>query len=139
MTVRFGTTEALAGYAGGGRLSRVTTGKRCLLITVNITNAVISTSNNAERNGVANRVEFLEGDAAALAPLVGPVDLLLSNILRSTNSLLLPIIGRALRAGGVAIFSGMEQSEAEEFRFTLGQAGFAAFQETLEENDVVGE
>ncbi|HEX5575576.1 MAG TPA: 50S ribosomal protein L11 methyltransferase [Gemmatimonadales bacterium] len=87
---------------------------------------------NAERNGVANRVEFLEGDAAVLAPLVGPVDLLLSNILRSTNSLLLPVIGRALRVGGVAIFSGMEQSEAEEFRLTLGQAGFAAFQETLD-------
>jgi ribosomal protein L11 methyltransferase len=87
---------------------------------------------NAERNGVANRVEFLEGDAAVLAPLVGPVDLLLSNILRSTNSLLLPVIGRALRPGGVAIFSGMEHSEAEEFRYTLGQAGFAAFQETLD-------
>jgi ribosomal protein L11 methyltransferase len=87
---------------------------------------------NAERNSVANRVEFLEGDAAALAPLVGPVDLLLSNILRSTNSLLLPVIGRALRPGGVAIFSGMEQPEAEEFRHTLGQAGFAAFQETLD-------
>lgn len=93
-------------------------------------NAVAGT--NAERNGVANRVEFLEGDAAVLAPLVGPVDLLLSNILRSTNSLLLPVIGSALRVGGVAIFSGMEQSEAEEFRLTLGQAGFAAFQETLD-------
>jgi ribosomal protein L11 methyltransferase len=87
---------------------------------------------NAERNGVANRVEFLEGDAAVLAPLVGPVDLLLSNILRSINSLLLPVIGKAIRVGGVAIFSGMEQAEAEEFRLALGQAGFAAFQETLD-------
>jgi ribosomal protein L11 methyltransferase len=87
---------------------------------------------NAERNTVANRVEFLEGDASLLAPLVGPVDLVLSNILRSTNTLLLPVIGRSLRPGGVAIFSGMEQSEAEEFRHTLGQARFAAFQETLD-------
>ena len=85
---------------------------------------------NSERNAVANRVEFLEGDAAVLAPLVGPADLLLSNILRSTNSILLPVIHRALRPGGVAIFSGMEQAEADEFRGTLGQAGFAAFQET---------
>jgi ribosomal protein L11 methyltransferase len=87
---------------------------------------------NAERNGVATRVEFLEGDAAALAPLLGPVDLLLSNILRSTNSLLLPVIRRALRPGGVAIFSGMEEPEAEEFRRVLGYEGFAAFQETLD-------
>jgi ribosomal protein L11 methyltransferase len=87
---------------------------------------------NADRNGVATRVEFLEGDAAALAPLVGPVDLLLSNILRSTNSLLLPMIRRALRPGGLAIFSGMEQPEAEEFRRVLGHEGFAAFQETLD-------
>jgi ribosomal protein L11 methyltransferase len=87
---------------------------------------------NAERNGVANRVEFLEGDGAALAPLVGPADLLLSNILRSTNSLLLPVIHTALKPGGVAIFSGMEQPEADEFRHTLGQAGFAAFQEILD-------
>jgi ribosomal protein L11 methyltransferase len=87
---------------------------------------------NGERNGVATRVEFLEGDAAALAPLLGPVDLLLSNILRSTNSLLLPVIRRALRPGGVAIFSGMEQPEADEFRWVLGHEGFAAFQETLD-------
>jgi ribosomal protein L11 methyltransferase len=89
-------------------------------------------SRNAERNAVANRVEFLEGDAAVLAPLLGPADLLLSNILRSTNSVLLPTIHRALRPGGVAIFSGMEPAEADEFRATLGQAGFAAFQETLD-------
>ncbi|HZI75159.1 MAG TPA: 50S ribosomal protein L11 methyltransferase, partial [Gemmatimonadales bacterium] len=87
---------------------------------------------NAQRNGVSTRVEFLEGDASALAPLLGPVDLVVSNILRSTNTLLLPAIRRALRPGGVVIFSGMEQSEAEEFRRSLGDSGFAAFQEILD-------
>ena len=87
---------------------------------------------NAQRNGVSTRVEFLEGDASALAPLLGPVDLVISNILRSTNTLLLPAIRRALRPGGVVIFSGMEQSEAEEFRRSLGDSGFAAFQEILD-------
>jgi ribosomal protein L11 methyltransferase len=87
---------------------------------------------NAERNGVADRVEFLEGDAGALAPLLGPADVLLSNILRSTNTLLLPAIVQALRPGGVAIFSGMEQSEAPEFRRCLDDAGFALFQETMD-------
>jgi ribosomal protein L11 methyltransferase len=87
---------------------------------------------NAARNGVAGRVEFLEGDAAALAPLVGPADLLLSNILRAVNTVLVPVIITALRPGGLAIFSGMEQAEAEEFRFTLSAGGFAVVQEALD-------
>ena len=85
---------------------------------------------NAARNRVADRVEFLDGDAAALAPLVGPAELLVSNILRTTNTALLPAIAAALRPGGIAIFSGMEQPEADEFRSTLDRSGFNPFQET---------
>jgi ribosomal protein L11 methyltransferase len=87
---------------------------------------------NAARNDVSDRVEFLEGDAATLAPLVGPANLLLSNILRAVNTALLPVIAGALRPGGFAIFSGMEQPEAEEFRRTLTGAGFKLVQETLD-------
>jgi ribosomal protein L11 methyltransferase len=87
---------------------------------------------NAERNGVVDRVEFLDGDAAVLAPLAGPADLLVSNILRSVNTALLPTIAAALRPGGIAIFSGMEQPEAEEFRRALSRAGFLGIQETLD-------
>ena len=87
---------------------------------------------NAQRNDVADRVEFLEGDAAVLAPLLGPTDLLVSNILRTANTALLPAIAAALRPGGVAIFSGMEQSEAEEFRRSLSDFGFLLILETLD-------
>jgi ribosomal protein L11 methyltransferase len=87
---------------------------------------------NAARNGVSDLVEFLEGDAATLAPLVGPADLILSNILRAVNTTLLPVIARALRPGGIVIFSGMEQPEAQEFRRTLTDAGFELVQETLD-------
>jgi ribosomal protein L11 methyltransferase len=79
---------------------------------------------NAERNGVANAVGFVEGDAADLAPLLGPADLVLSNILRVVNAALLPEIGSALRPGGVAIFSGMEVAEAVLFVPPLEAAGF---------------
>jgi ribosomal protein L11 methyltransferase len=85
---------------------------------------------NAARNQVADRVEFLEGDAATLAPLVGPAQLLVSNILRTTNTALLPAITAALCPGGIAIFSGMEQPEADDFRGTLDRSGFNPFQET---------
>ncbi|HEV7367373.1 MAG TPA: 50S ribosomal protein L11 methyltransferase [Gemmatimonadales bacterium] len=87
---------------------------------------------NGFRNGVADRVEFLEGDAGALAALLGPADLLLSNILRSVNTLLLPVILQTLRPRGLAIFSGMEHAEAEEFRRALSDAGFSLEQEALD-------
>jgi ribosomal protein L11 methyltransferase len=78
---------------------------------------------NAERNGVRAAVDFLEGDAGDLAPLLGPADLLLSNILRLVNTALLPAIVAALRPGGLAIFSGMEELEAPLFRPVLETAG----------------
>jgi ribosomal protein L11 methyltransferase len=87
---------------------------------------------NAVRNGVAGRIEILEGDAGALAPLLGPADLLLSNILRSVNTSLLRVIAQALRPRGLAIFSGMEHAEAEEFRRELSDAGFTLVQEALD-------
>lgn len=84
---------------------------------------------NAERNGVAPAVEFLEGEAGDLAPLLGPADLALSNILRSVNTALLPALAQALRPGGLAVFAGMEVAEAPLFRPTLDPAGFTVLEE----------
>lgn len=84
---------------------------------------------NASRNEVRDQVEFLDGDAGDLAPLLGPADLLLSNILRSVNAQLLPAIVRSLRPGGAAIFSGMEQAEAPLFRPLLPPAGLTIVDE----------
>lgn len=79
---------------------------------------------NALQNEVAASCRFLEGDAADLAPLLGPVDLVLSNILRTVNLTLLPAISSALRPGGLAIFSGMEEPEAPLFLPALADGGF---------------
>jgi ribosomal protein L11 methyltransferase len=87
---------------------------------------------NVRRNDVAERVELLEGDASVLGPLVGPADLLLSNILRTVNAALLPAIISALRPRGIAIFSGMEQGEADEFRPELVRAGFTIEEEVVD-------
>jgi ribosomal protein L11 methyltransferase len=84
---------------------------------------------NAERNGVRGRVEFLEGDAAHLTCLLGPADLVLSNILRTVNVALLPAIAAVLRPGGLGIFSGMELSESALFRPKLAAAGLAVHEE----------
>ena len=87
---------------------------------------------NAERNGVSGCVSFLEGDAAHLAPLLGPCELLVSNILRSVNTRLLPSITAALRPGGLALFAGMEAHEAEVFRPVLARAGFTPVDEIVD-------
>ena len=84
---------------------------------------------NVERNGVSAQIELLEGDAGVLAPLAGPSDLLLSNILRRVNTALLPAIADALRKEGVAIFSGMEEAEAPMFHGALAAAGFSTIRE----------
>jgi ribosomal protein L11 methyltransferase len=91
--------------------------------------ANVVAARNASRNGVEDAVEFLDGDAGDLAPLLGPADLILSNILRSANTDLLPAIARALSAGGTAIFSGMEVAEAALFLPALESAGFAVLEE----------
>jgi ribosomal protein L11 methyltransferase len=87
---------------------------------------------NAERNDVSDRVTFFHGDAADLAPLLGPANLVVSNILRLVNIALLPEIRNALEPGGVAIFSGMEEAEAEEFRAALEAEGFRVLSETTD-------
>jgi len=87
---------------------------------------------NARRNGVADRVRFITGDAAALAPLLGPADIVLSNILRSVNLILLPAIRLSLRPGGLAIFAGMELPEREQFLPALAQ-GFAPVDEAVDD------
>jgi ribosomal protein L11 methyltransferase len=87
---------------------------------------------NAARNGVSRVVRFLEGDAAALTPLVGPVELICSNILRTVNTSLLSSVRLALARNGVAVFAGMESAEADQFRSALAEAGFVVIEETTD-------
>jgi ribosomal protein L11 methyltransferase len=87
---------------------------------------------NAARNQVSDRVRFLEGDAADLAPLLKPVDMVLSNILRLVNAAVLPEISTALQGRGTAIFSGMELAEADEFRQALSEAEFRITEEAID-------
>ena len=91
--------------------------------------ANVVAARNARRNGVEDSVEFLDGDAGDLAPLLGPADLILSNILRSANTVLLPAIAKALGAGGTAIFSGMDIAEAPLFLPALESAGFTVLED----------
>lgn len=84
---------------------------------------------NVERNGVADRVVILEGDAGELAPLGAPADIVVSNILRTVNVTLLPAILAALTPEGTAIFAGMEEPEEPLFRPVLERHGLKVVDE----------
>jgi ribosomal protein L11 methyltransferase len=88
---------------------------------------------NATRNGVDDQVLFFEGEAAQLTPLVGPADVIVSNILRLINVALLPEVHAGLNPGGIAIFSGMEIGEAGLFRPELERGGFRIVSEVTDE------
>jgi ribosomal protein L11 methyltransferase len=84
---------------------------------------------NAARNDVTAMTSFLVGDAAQIAPLVGPAELICSNILRSVNILLLPTILHAATPAATLIFAGMEEPEAELFRPVLEAHGLVVLDE----------
>ncbi len=75
--------------------------------------AIANAEQNVAANGVADRVTVLEGDATVLLPLVAPVRVVLANILSSVITVMLPVIGAALPAGGFAIFSGILVAERD--------------------------
>lgn len=89
---------------------------------------------NARRNGVLDRAAFVTGDASLLAPLLGPASLVISNILRSVNLTLLPVIHAVLREDGRAIFSGMERDERPAFLPELERAGFDPIDDATDDN-----
>ncbi len=69
--------------------------------------AIPNAEQNVAANGVGDCVTVLEGDAALLLPLVAPVRVVLANILSSVITGMLPVIGAAVPAEGVAILSGI--------------------------------
>jgi ribosomal protein L11 methyltransferase len=69
--------------------------------------SIANAERNIARNGVADSVTVIEGDAALLLPLVAPVRVVLANIVSSVLLELLPAIAEALTADGEAVVSGI--------------------------------
>jgi ribosomal protein L11 methyltransferase len=69
--------------------------------------SIANAEQNIGRNGVADRVTVIEGDAALLLPLVAPVRVVLANIISSVLLELLPSIAEALTPDGEAVLSGI--------------------------------
>ena len=95
--------------------------------------AIANAEENVRRNGVAERVRVIEGDAGVLLPLVAPVRVITANIQVSVLGPLLPAMAAALTDDGTAILSGILVTEREEMLGLLRDAGWAVHRDDTEE------
>ena len=95
--------------------------------------AIGNAEENVARNGVAERVTVLEGDASPMLPLVAAVDVVLANIISSVLRQLLPVIESALAPGGRAILSGILREERAEMVAALQAGSWRIEREDIED------
>ena len=95
--------------------------------------AIGNAEENVARNGVADRVTVLEGDAEVLLPLVAPVNVVVANILSSVLLALLPTISLSLAPGGRAILSGILREERRELLDALHAGDWRVDREDVED------
>lgn len=95
--------------------------------------AIANAEENVRRNGVADQVRVIEGEAGLLLPLVAPVRVITANIQLTVLTPLLPAMGDALTDDGEAILSGILVAEREEMLATLASHGWTVKREDAEE------
>ncbi len=95
--------------------------------------AIENAEKNVERNGVADCVTVIEGDAGVLLPLIAPVRLVLANIISSILVALMPAIDAALTRDGEVILSGILFEEREDMLRAVAGYGWEAVAEDHEE------
>ncbi len=86
--------------------------------------AMSNAEENVARNGVADRVHLLCGDASVLLPFFAPVRLVLANIISSVHVEMLPVVAQCIPADGVVIISGILQTERTEMLQHLSATGW---------------
>jgi ribosomal protein L11 methyltransferase len=96
--------------------------------------AIENAEANVCENDVSDRVSVLLGEAAVLLPLVGPVRVVLANIVAPVLLTLLPVIDDALTPDGRAIVGGITEEERPAFVSAVRDAGWRVEAEDREEN-----
>jgi ribosomal protein L11 methyltransferase len=94
--------------------------------------AIANAEENVARNGVADRVSVIEGDAEVLLPFVGPVRVVLANIISSVLTGMLPTIAASLTPDGEAILSGILVEERPAMLQTLDAGGWRLLEQDVE-------
>jgi ribosomal protein L11 methyltransferase len=88
---------------------------------------------NVEANGVADRIEVIEGDAVVLLPLIAPVRVVLANIISSVIIPLLPLMRAALTPDGKAIIAGIVVDERPMMERALGEGAWQIERDDVED------
>jgi len=86
--------------------------------------AIGNAEENVARNGVADRVKVIQGDAATLLPLVAPVRVVFANIISSVLLALLDTIVAAVAADGRMILSGILIAERDQMVLAVEERGW---------------
>jgi ribosomal protein L11 methyltransferase len=94
--------------------------------------AIANAEENVVRNGVADRVTIVEGDAELLLPLVAPVRVVLANIISSVLTAMLPVIAASLTADGEAVLSGILVEERAAMLVVLENTGWRLLDDDVE-------
>jgi ribosomal protein L11 methyltransferase len=95
--------------------------------------AIPNAEDNVRLNEVADVVTVLAGDAAALLPLLAPVDVILANIVSGVLIEILPIIAASLSESGFVILSGILAEERNEMLAELSDGGWTVTEEDYED------
>jgi ribosomal protein L11 methyltransferase len=95
--------------------------------------AIENAEENVQRNGVADVVSVIEGDAGLLLALVAPVRVVTANIIAGVLVEILPAIADALTSDGEAILSGILIAEREDMLDVLSGGGWVVRGEDTEE------
>jgi ribosomal protein L11 methyltransferase len=94
--------------------------------------AIANAEENVARNGVADRVTVIEGDADLLLPFVAPVRVVLANIISSVLTGMLPTIAASLTADGEAVLSGILVEERPSMLEVLEGNGWRVIDDDVE-------
>lgn len=87
--------------------------------------AVRATRENAERNGVSDRIRAAEGSVGPGAPFAGTYDLVLANIIARVLIELADGLVAAVRPGGTLVLSGVIEPREAEVRAAFDARGVA--------------
>lgn len=94
--------------------------------------AIGNAEENVERNGVADRVKVIEGDAKTLLQLVSPVRVILANIISSVLLDLLPVMAQSITPDGQVILSGILAEERQTMLDAIEREGWQVQAEDAE-------
>ena len=94
--------------------------------------AISNAELNVRQNGIDERVQVLQGDAAVLLPLLAPVRVIFANIISSVLVELLPTMDASLTTDGAMIVSGVLRAERVHMLSVLSAAGWMLTDEVTE-------